>query len=182
MCSTFGALNSNTLVGPRITFAMGRDRMFFRPLSMVHVNFHTPVVAILVQAAMATLLILSAAVAKWLVQDWNVADISGELPRLVIKSLQTDSIFTLLTNFVIFAASCFYSLAVLAVLVLRFRRPDLPRPYRTGGYPLPPVLFLLGYAWFLYQTYLTRPLESNLGMFLIALGIPFYFYWARRQE
>ncbi len=51
MCSVFGALNGNLLVGPRLLFAMGRDGMAPSALSKVHPRFHTPLVATLVLAA-----------------------------------------------------------------------------------------------------------------------------------
>ena len=58
-------------------------------------------------------------------------DISWQLGREIVTSLQNDSTFTLLTNFVIFAFSVFLMLAVLALIVLRFRLPDLKRPTTT---------------------------------------------------
>ena len=87
-----------------------------------------------------------------------------------------------MTNFVIFTVSVFYSLAVLALIVLRIRRPDADRPYRTWGYPVVPILFLVTYAWFLLQIYESSPVESRSGLLLIVLGIPVYFAyqaWAR---
>jgi len=160
MCSTFGAINSNMLNGPRISFAMGRDDVFFRQLGRVHVNYRTPSIAILVQMLMAIGLVI----------------VSGILVAAV-KGFEQTSIFELLTNFVIFSASIFYMLSVLAVILLRWRHPDWERPYRTWGYPVVPVLYLLFYAWFLWQVYLGQPFESQAGLGLIALGIPVYFAW-----
>eukprot|EP00913_Durusdinium_trenchii_P010910 g10239.t1 len=123
MCSTFGAINSNLLNSPRITFAMGRDDVFFRQLGRVHVNYRTPTTAILVQSLMAAGLVI----------------VSGVLVA-VIDDFKQKSIFDMLTDFVIFSASIFYMLAVLAVIILRRKHPEWERPYRTWGYPLVPIL------------------------------------------
>lgn len=179
MCSTFGAINSNLLQAPRISFAMGRDRVFFSTLGQVHATYRTPLPAILVMALMSIALILSAAAGKWLVADIETAGFRSEIVRQILESLKTDSIFDLLTNFVIFSASIFYVLAVLAVIILRYRQPDLERPYKTWGYPLTPIAFLVVYFWFLSQVYSTNRLESHAGIALILVGLPFYFGYRR---
>jgi APA family basic amino acid/polyamine antiporter len=186
MCSTFGAINTNLLEAPRVTFAMGRDNVFFRSLGMVHATFRTPAMAIFVMAAMSIALVVGVAVAKHLVIDPTASSATAvadqteaappqELLPLVISSLRNDSIFSLLTNFVIFSASIFYMLGVLAVIVLRFRRPDAERPYKTWGYPVVPLLFLIAYVWFMMQIYQSKQLESRTGLAFIALGVPVYF-------
>ncbi len=191
MCSTFGAINTNMLQAPRITFAMGRDGAFFRTLGHIHANYRTPAVAIFVTALMAIALVVIVAVAKYFVRIPSeakstaaVQDAATLMP-LLIQSLRDGTIFKLLTNFVIFAVSIFYTLAVLAVIVLRIRRPDLQRPYKTLGYPVVPVFFIAVYVWFLYQIYRNNPLEANMGALLIALGIPVYVVyqsWSRRRQ
>jgi APA family basic amino acid/polyamine antiporter len=67
-----------------------------------------------------------------------------------------------------------------SVLVLRKRRPDLVRPYRTLGYPIVPVLFILGAVILLISTAIHRPRESAAGIGLILLGLPFYLHWKKR--
>jgi len=182
MCSTFGAINSNLLGGPRVSFAMGRDRVFFRSLGQVHSTFRTPVAAIVVMAAMSITLVVSAAVAKELSQGVSLQPSSSELARKIITSLQNNSIFSLLTNFVIFSASIFYMLGVAAVIVLRRRMPSAERPYRTWGYPITPIAFLLVYLWFLSQVYWNNPLESRIGVLLILLGLPVYLGYRARNK
>src|SRR5262249_2668954 len=61
MCSVFGALNGNLLVGPRLLYAMGEDGLAPRSLGAVHPRYHTPVLAILVLAVWASLLVIAAA-------------------------------------------------------------------------------------------------------------------------
>jgi APA family basic amino acid/polyamine antiporter len=179
MCSTFGALNSNLLYAPRVSFAMGRDGVFFRKLGHVHATYRTPVVAILALAVMAMGLIAVVALGKHWVHGLAVGELQGEFARRIVASLQGDTIFDLLTNCVVFSASIFYMLSVLAVVVLRYRRPDLRRRYRTWGYPLTPLVFVAVYVWFLVQVYASHPLESRAGLLFIALGVP--VYWLNRR-
>lgn len=188
MCSTFGAINTNLLQAPRITFAMGRDNVFFRSLGSVHATFRTPAMAIVVMAAMSIALVVAVAVAKQMVTGTGPASANTapqQLLPLIIASLRNDSIFSLLTNFVIFSASIFYVLGVLAVIVLRFRRPDVQRPYKTWGYPFVPAMFLVAYVWFMRQIYQSNPLESRTGLAFIGLGVPIFFayrYSTRHRE
>jgi basic amino acid/polyamine antiporter, APA family len=73
-------------------------------------------------------------------------------------------------------------MACAAVIVLRFKRPDMPRPYRTLGYPVVPIVFVLGVACLVVSRLVNQPGESLKGLVIIALGLPFYFYWKRRRE
>ena len=90
--------------------------------------------------------------------------------------------FDQLYTYVIFASAILYGMATASVIVLRQKRPDLVRPYRTIGYPAIPVIFVLGIACLVVSTLLKSPRESLLGLGLIALGLPFYFYWKRSQS
>jgi APA family basic amino acid/polyamine antiporter len=95
---------------------------------------------------------------------------------LLVLSGRYDQLYT----YVIFASALLYGMATASVIVLRFRRPDMPRPYRTIGYPLVPIAFVLGIACLIASTLRSSPRESILGLFLISLGLPFYFYWKKR--
>jgi len=185
MCSTFGAINSTILQTPRVTFAMGRDRVFFESLGRVHAEYRTPAAAIWLLAAMSILLVALVAIGKWLVQDVVTEERPTELVPKIIAGLKNGTIFNLLTNFVIFSASIFYMLGVLAVIVLRWKLPQIERPYRTWGYPLTPVLFLAVYCWFLFQVYLSNPLEARTGLAAIFTGVPVliaYRLWIRSRQ
>jgi basic amino acid/polyamine antiporter, APA family len=85
-----------------------------------------------------------------------------------------------LFTYVIFASWILYGMTTAAVLVLRRKRPDLPRPYRTLGYPLVPIVFVLVAVAFIISTLRDSPRESLMGIGLIVLGLPFYWYWNRR--
>ena len=82
-----------------------------------------------------------------------------------------------LTDYVIFASWIFYGLVTSAVFVLRVRAPELARPYRTLGYPIVPLVFVLVAVWLVINTLLNRPVESVLGLALISLGLPVYWYY-----
>jgi basic amino acid/polyamine antiporter, APA family len=82
-----------------------------------------------------------------------------------------------LTDYVIFASWIFYGLVTSGVFVLRLRAPELPRPYKTLGYPVVPLLFVLVAVWLVINTLLNRPVESIAGLMLIALGLPVYWYF-----
>ncbi len=87
-----------------------------------------------------------------------------------------------LYNFVIFGSWILYAMACASVFVLRRKRPDLPRPYRTLGYPVIPLLFLAGAAILETTTLWDNPVQSIEGIVLILIGLPFYFYWSRRSR
>jgi len=94
---------------------------------------------------------------------------------VLVLSGKYDDLF----NLVIFASWILYAMAAGAVFVLRRTRPDLPRPYKTWGYPVVPILFLVGAAVLELSTLIQKPRESIAGIVLILLGLPFYFYWRR---
>ena len=95
---------------------------------------------------------------------------------LLVLSGKYEQLFT----YVIFPSWILYGMTTAAVIVLRKKRPDLPRPYRTFGYPFVPVLFVLVAAVLVLSTLLDSPRESLMGIGLILLGLPFYFYWKKR--
>jgi amino acid transporter len=69
----------------------------------------------------------------------------------------------------------FYALMVGGVFVLRRRRPDLPRPYRTWGYPLVPLVFLLASAFMVFNALLTDPRNTGITLLIILIGVPVYY-------
>jgi len=84
-----------------------------------------------------------------------------------------------LYTYVIYGMVLSYTLTVIALFILRKRRPDIPRPYRCMGYPwLPAIYVLVGAAWTL-NTIITRPVEAAAGTGIVLLGVPAYLYWKR---
>ncbi|HYT58301.1 MAG TPA: amino acid permease [Verrucomicrobiae bacterium] len=147
--SILGALNVVTMLGPRIYYAMARDGVFFKGLSRVHPTFGTPTSAIILQAAWASILILT-----------------GEFGRL----------FTYVSVII----TLFSALTVGSVIVLRYKRPDLNRPYKLWGYPIVPILFIAAHAWIVWGSVTERPYESLMGLFIVCLGIPAYLIWQKK--
>jgi basic amino acid/polyamine antiporter, APA family len=96
---------------------------------------------------------------------------------VLVLSGKFDDLF----NLVIFASWILYGMTAASVFVLRRKRPDLARPYRTFGYPVVPVLFVIGACILIVSTAIDRPRESLLGIGLILLGLPFYRYWSKKQ-
>ena len=86
-----------------------------------------------------------------------------------------------LYNAVIFPSWILYGMTAAAVIVLRRKRPDLARPYRTWGYPWVPLAFVGVTILLLYQTLISSPRASGIGLVVIVLGVPFFFYWKRRR-
>jgi APA family basic amino acid/polyamine antiporter len=90
--------------------------------------------------------------------------------------------FDALTNYVIFGSWIFYGLATASVFIFRRRMPDAERPYRAWGYPVVPVLFLLVTAALLLVTLWATPVQAFIGLGLILLGLPVYYYWAHHNR
>ena len=87
-----------------------------------------------------------------------------------------------LYTYVIYGMVLSYTLTVIAMFWLRWKRPEIPRPYRCTGYPwLPGVYVLIGTAWTL-NTIITRPYEAFMGTAIVLVGIPGYLYWKRSNR
>jgi len=63
---------------------------------------------------------------------------------------------------------------------LRKKEPDVHRPYRVILYPIVPAIFVLFCATLVVMTFFERPREAGIGLFLILIGTPFYYYWKRK--
>jgi basic amino acid/polyamine antiporter, APA family len=144
-------LNGTIMSGARVPFAVARDRYFFSALAEVHPRFHTPSVAILVQAALSILLLLAGGSFR---QFFSLA---------------------------IFAEWLFYMIAGSTVFIFRRRDPQAVRPYRVWGYPVVPSLFVLCSALLLYYTFTDNLRNSAVGCLVILAGIPVFYAFARRR-
>ncbi|HEV8369883.1 MAG TPA: amino acid permease [Pyrinomonadaceae bacterium] len=89
--------------------------------------------------------------------------------------------FDQITNYVIFSLWLFLGVTVSAVFVLRRTMPNADRPYKTVGYPVVPILFILVAVWLVINSIVTSPIESLIGVLLIALGLPVYLFFRRRR-
>ena len=84
--------------------------------------------------------------------------------------------FDTLTDYVIFGSWIFYALITSSIFIFRRKYPDAERPYKAWGYPVIPVIFLLVAGWLLINTMMTAPKQSFIGIALIVLGLPVYYY------
>ncbi|PYQ16705.1 MAG: hypothetical protein DMF80_03685 [Acidobacteria bacterium] len=155
LCSVVGALNGNVLTRPRVPYALARDGLAFPFLGRAHPRWATPYVSILIQSAATVVLVA-------LLRDFD----------------------RLTTYFVVVEWSALL-FAVAAVIVLRHRRPDAPRPYRTPGYPWVPLVFLAGTLAGLVaivwgEIDRASPNYSPLwGLLLAGAGFPVFAIWRR---
>jgi len=90
--------------------------------------------------------------------------------------------FDQLTDMLIFAAFFFYGATAFGVFVMRRREPLADRPYKVWGYPLVPALFVLFCVALIIITCLNHPREAIIGIVLMLSGVPFYFYWQKKNK
>ena len=90
--------------------------------------------------------------------------------------------FGTLFTYVSVIITLFSALTVGSVIVLRWKRPDLNRPYKLWGYPIVPILFIFAHLWIVWGSVIEKPRDSLMGVFIVALGIPAYLIWRNRVE
>jgi APA family basic amino acid/polyamine antiporter len=179
MCSTLISLNGNALSGPRAYFAMARDGLFPRALCRIHPRFQTPANAVIAQAAWAIALTLAGTAFIVLPPP----EASTGAPPAVLRAwttLHETPLYDVMYTYVIFGGTVIYTLTITSVFVLRRALPDWPRPYRTWGYPLTPILYLAASALLLSSMLRNNPFESIAGLGIIVLGVPAYLGTRRR--
>jgi APA family basic amino acid/polyamine antiporter len=150
--SIMGAANQNILCSPRVYFAMARDGLFFKRIADAHPKYLTPYVSIVV------------------ISVWSI-----------ILSLFFGT-FEQLFTYVIFGQWIFFGLTVAAVIILRKKRPDMPRPYRTWGYPYTPIFFILAALFISLNSLINEFRNAVIGLIIILLGVPVYFYWKNKKR
>jgi len=84
-----------------------------------------------------------------------------------------------LLTYVVFIALIFYALAAATLFIYRKRSPDAVRPYRVPGYPFTPLLFIIAALTLVGNTIVTQPLRAAIGLGIVFLGLPAYFFWRR---
>ena len=90
--------------------------------------------------------------------------------------------FEQLFTYVMFVTLLFWTASAGSVFVLRKRQPDLPRPYKTWGYPFVPAAFIAATTAILLNTLFARPVESLAGLAIMALGVPVYHRWQKQKS
>jgi APA family basic amino acid/polyamine antiporter len=162
MIATFGCNNGLILAGARVSYAMARDGMFFSKVGALNAR-RVPAAALVTQGVWAALL---------------------TLPRTVTLNAQTGAVvygnvYTQLLEYIVPADLVLYGLTVGAVIVLRYKCPSLERPYRTGGYPVVPIIYILLAMLLILDLAYLAPLTSGIGFLLLLTGVPFCLIWRR---
>ncbi len=158
MVSTTGTVNALTLAGARTYYAMARDGLFFRRAGELNAA-RVPAYALLMQGLWAALLVL---------------------PRTYNPATQTyGNLYSNLLDYIISAALIFYVLTISAVFRLRIKRPDAERPYKAFGYPIIPLLYIVGALAILAALFTYRPATTWPGLVIVALGVPVYWLLAK---
>jgi basic amino acid/polyamine antiporter, APA family len=114
---------------------------------------------------------------KWRTPAFSLIG-QGIWAAILTVSGRYDQLYT----YVIFGMVLSYTLTVIGLFVLRWKKPDIPRPYRCTGYPwLPAIYVLIGSAWTI-NTVVTRPMESLAGALIVLAGVPCFLYWRRASR
>jgi APA family basic amino acid/polyamine antiporter len=147
-----------------VSYAMAKDGYLFSPLARTNKR-SVPAMALIAQCVWASLLILPRTVTY---ADSNPDPVLG-------------NVYTQLLEYIISVHLVANALSVFAVMVLRRRNPEQERPYRTWGYPLTPVIFLLLSAFVMLTLLFLAPTTAGIGYLLVITGVPVYLVWQRRQ-
>jgi basic amino acid/polyamine antiporter, APA family len=114
---------------------------------------------------------------KWRTPAFSLIG-QGIWAALLTLSGRYDQLYT----YVIYGMVLSYTLTVIGLFILRWKHPDIPRPYRCTGYPwLPAIYVLVGTAWTL-NTIITRPTQAFWGTAIVLVGVPGYLYWKRSSR
>jgi len=144
-------LNGTTMSGARVPFAAARDGLFPARMAHIHPRFQSPSTSLVAQGLLSTLLLL----------------LVGRFQQLF--------------ELAIFAEWLFYLLTTTTIFIYRRRIPASERPFRSWGYPVLPVLFILAAAVLLYYSFASNLRSSLLGALIILAGIPLYLFFRGRE-
>lgn len=148
--SALGATHASIITGARVTFAQAQDRLLFGFLGRIHPRYNTPAVSLWSQLAFSCAAVL----------------------------MQGGSFAKLADGFT-FTMWIFYGLAAIAVIVLRVKRPDLPRTYKCWGYPFVPVVFIAAAAGMTALSIIGSPRDTLPWIGVLLAGFPVYLVWKR---
>ncbi|QJW99944.1 APC family permease [Frigoriglobus tundricola] len=174
MTSVLGALNGNILVGPRLLYAMGQDRLAPANFARLHARYQTPALAIAAMTSWACLLVVGVGA----LTHYRLPLIPLGFHDLDLNVPEGKSPFDIMTDFVIFGSATFETLAVATIFVFRQRIPVTPenRPYRCWGYPLVPALYIAIMGAVLANMFISpeQRTEAIVGMGFIGTGALVY--------
>jgi basic amino acid/polyamine antiporter, APA family len=181
MISVFGSLNGNLLVGPRLLYAMGKDGLAPAALSKLHANYGTPALAEFVLAGWAVLLVVGAGLLRYFSQSINeqidyLDVLFGDTGIILYFRVTDKALFDILTDYTMFGAVAFETLAVASIFVCRRQSPvdKVPLPYRCWGYPVLPIIYVTVMAAVLGNMFYTQRTESLIAVGFIGVGAMVY--------
>lgn len=161
MISTFGTANGTIMVSARVYYAMSRKGLFFKKIGESHRKFFTPANSLVWQAIWSSVLVISGT-------------------------------FDMLTDMLIFVSWVFYAAGAFGIFVLRKKMPEKHRPFKVPLYPFISAIFVIFSSIFIFSTlyndilfYIegkSEIINSVFGLFLVALGIPFYLYFDKNNK
>ncbi|HET6199527.1 MAG TPA: amino acid permease, partial [Candidatus Acidoferrales bacterium] len=99
---------------------------------------------------------------------------------ILASVLALSGTFESLSDLYVFLVWIFYAAQTAGVIVLRVREPNMPRPYRTWGYPVVPLIFIIGALALTVNSLMQKPLSSSLGLAVMLVGLIFYARWRKR--
>jgi APA family basic amino acid/polyamine antiporter len=162
MISTFGCDNGLILSGARVYFAMARDRLFFQRIATTN-RFRVPAAALVAQGIWTALLTLPRTITI----------------DTVTREVSYGNVYNQLLEYIISADLLFYLLMVVALIILRRKKPEAERPYRTWGYPLVPIISILLAGLLIVDLAFLAPATSGIGILIVLTGVPVYFFWRK---
>ena len=173
MVSVLGAANGNILVGPRVLFAMARDRLAPEGLARLSPRTATPVTAVVVLTLFSIVLVLGfAALTR---ANVDLFDWSDPVPGQVKKPKDP---FDALTDFAVFGAGGLETMAIASIFVQRRRYPQATHllPYRCVGYPVVPAVYVLIMTAVLANMFVVpdQRTEAVIGVGFILVGAAAY--------
>ena len=87
--------------------------------------------------------------------------------------------FNQLITYIIFTSWIFYGMSAGAVIILRKKKPDMDRPYKTPVYPWIPIIFIFFAIFLTINTIMEAPRDAAIGAGIILAGLPLYYYWKK---
>ncbi|MBT3244582.1 MAG: amino acid permease [Bacteroidetes bacterium] len=150
--SVFGTAGIYTMTCPRIYYAMANDGLFFKGMAKISPKYHTPVNAILVQSALAIVILLL----------WGT--------------------FEEVITYVVFTDWIFFAMAATTIFVFRKRYPKVHRPVKTFAYPVTPIIFIIITTGFVINTFFEKPAQAYAGLALLIIAYPIFRYFKNKSK
>jgi len=152
-CILLSAISVQMMIGPRVYYAMARDKMIFKSLARINPKLKTPSLAIVIQVYIAIIYVFLG---------------EGNTTKLLV--------------YMGFSLSIFPLLSVVGLIILRYQRPDIPRPYKVPFFPLIPAVYVILTLAMMTASLIKWTETSLFAISINLLGIFFYMVWHRKYR